>query len=80
MQNNGFRELPVYNIVEDPLMKNSSTSLYIQMVDVIAYCARQLYEPNNYMKKKGAANFYAKLDNVLNKHVSLKHPLGIIEV
>jgi hypothetical protein len=50
------------------------------MVDVIAYCARQLYEPNNYMKKKGAANFYAKLDNVLNKHVSLKHPLGIIEV
>lgn len=80
MQNNGFRDQPVDNIIEDPLMKNSSTSLYIQMVDVIAYCARQLYEPNNYMKKKGAANFYAKLDNVLNKHVSLKHPLGIIEV
>lgn len=80
MQNYGYRELLIDNIIEDPLMKNSSASLYIQMVDVFAYCARQLYEPNNYMRKKGAANFYTRLGNVLNKHVSPRHHLGIIEV
>lgn len=76
----GFRNLPINLIIEDPLMKDSSNSFFIQMVDVYAYCAKQLYEPNVYMKKKGAHHFYERLGTSLNRKASSKHQLGIVEV
>lgn len=76
----GSRNLTLDYVIEDPFMKNSAESFFHQIVDVIAYSARQLYEPNAYMKKKGATTFYKRLDPVLNKKVSPRHPLGIIEV
>ncbi|KXK56614.1 MAG: DUF3800 domain-containing protein [Chlorobi bacterium] len=77
--NTGVQNSPITHIVEDPFMKNSSTSLFHQIVDVIAYSARQLYEPNAYMRKKGATTFYSRLDAALVRQASKKHPLGIVE-
>jgi len=56
-----------------------STLLFQSNCDVIAYSARQMYEPNKYMKKKGGHNFYKRLMPVLNTAASTNNPLGIVE-
>jgi hypothetical protein len=75
----GYRNLTLDYVIEDPIMRESRNSFLHQMVDVISYCARQLYEPNVYMKKKGGHRFYERLDTVLVKQASKTHPLGIVE-
>jgi hypothetical protein len=75
----GYRNMNIQYVIEDPLLKDSRNSFFNQIVDVIAYSARQIYEPNNYMKKKGGHNFYKRLDPVINKAATAKHPLGIVE-
>ncbi len=74
------RNLPIRYIVEDPFFKNSADSYIHQIVDVIAYCARQKYEPNSYMRKKGGHNWYNKMDSILLKQASSANPLGIVEI
>lgn len=55
--NEGYRNLKLTEVIEDPVFRNSQNSLLHQMNDVVAYCLRQRYEPNNYMKRKGGHNF-----------------------
>lgn len=76
----GYRNLTLDYVIEDPVMRESRHSFLHQMVDVVAYCARQLYEPNKYMKRKGGHNFYKRLDSVLIKQAAPSHPLGIVEL
>ncbi len=76
----GSRNKTLNLIIEDPVLRNSRDSLFIQMVDVIAYTAKQLYQPNKYMKKGGRHNYYKRLDPVLNKFVTKKNVLGIVEL
>lgn len=47
----GYRNKSIRYLIEDPFMKHSYNSFYTQMIDVVAYCARQLYEPNIYEGK-----------------------------
>lgn len=75
----GYRNLPLNSIVEDPFTKDSADSLFLQMADVVAYFAQQLYKPNKYTKKANAKNFYKILDPVLLKAATKRHPLGIVE-
>ncbi len=51
-----------------------------QMNDVVAYCARQMYEPNSYMKRKGGTTFYKRLQEVALTKVSRKNNYGIVEL
>ncbi len=74
-----YRNLKIDYIIEDPNLRNSHHSLLIQMVDVVAYFVRQLYEPNAYLKKKGATTFYNRLQPVWNNKVSSKGN-GIVEI
>jgi len=67
-------------IIEDPVLRDSQYSFLHQMNDVVAYCAKQLYEPNNYMKRKGANTFYTRLGQVALKVASRKNPYGIVEL
>ena len=48
-------------IIEDPIFRDSRNSLLHQMNDVIAYCVRQNYEPNAFMKKKGWPQLLSKI-------------------
>lgn len=75
----GYRNMNIRYIIEDPVLKDSQHSFFNQIVDVIAYSARQMYEPNKYMKKKGGHNFYKRLMPVLNTAASTKNKLGIVE-
>ena len=78
--NSGYRNLTLNYVIEDPILRDSQFSLMHQMNDVVAYCARQLYEPNNFMKKKGGHNFYKRLEKVVLKVVSKTNDKGIAEL
>jgi hypothetical protein len=58
----------INKIIEDPIFRDSRNSLLHQMNDVIAYCVRQNYEPNAFMKKKGGHNYFQRLKNVVIKN------------
>ncbi|HEY8971378.1 MAG TPA: DUF3800 domain-containing protein [Puia sp.] len=76
----GARNMKLQYIIEDPVLRDSQYSFLHQMNDVVAYCAKQLYEPNSYMKRKGANTFYTRLDHVALKAVCRKNPYGIVEL
>ena len=76
----GSRNLKLEYIIEDPVFRDSQHSFLHQMNDVVAYCVKQKYQPNSYMKRKGGHNFYKRLDQVACKAVSNKNNLGIVEV
>lgn len=76
----GYRNVPLEYVIEDPVFRDSQHSFIHQMNDVIAYCVRQKYEPNKYMIKKGGHNFYKRLYNVVTKQVSTKNDLGLVEL
>jgi hypothetical protein len=78
----GARNMTLRAVVEDPVMRDSANSYFHQMVDVVAYFAKQHYEPNKYIRKKGARTFYTKfLPNVTNPHVTrYSSPNNIVEV
>ena len=75
----GYRNLPLNHIIEDPFIKDSGDSLFLQMIDVVVYFAGQLYPSNRYVKEKGARPYYQRLDPVTLKVASRRHPLGIVE-
>jgi len=76
----GYRNLPIETVIEDPFVRNSEHSYFIQIADVCAYFARQYYDPNRFVKKQGARKYYERLEPVILKEASRKHPLGIVEL
>lgn len=66
-------------IIEDPIGRDSKFSYIHQMVDIVCYFARQYYEPNKTIRKKGLRKYYIKyLDAVVNKKVSPKNVVNYI--
>lgn len=74
------RNLKLQYIIEDPVLRDSQYSFMHQMNDVVAYCAKQMYDPNSYMKRKGGTKFYTRLSNVALTVASRKNPYGIVEL
>lgn len=66
----GSRNMRLRSIVEDPVLRDSANSYLHQMADVVCYFARQFYEPNRYVRKKGIRTFYGLLGNVINPHAT----------
>lgn len=77
-QGSSYRNMTLQYVIEDPFLKDSAHSFLHQLTDVVAYCARQLFEPNSYMKKKQGHNFYGRLGPVLNPHASRSHSLHLV--
>lgn len=75
----GYRNIKLEYLIEDPIFRDSKNSLIHQICDVIAYCIRQKFEPNSYMRKKGGHNFWKRLENVSVLVVS-KSRNGIVEL
>jgi len=67
-------------IIEDPVLRDSKDTLMLQMNDVVAYCVRQKYEPNNYMNKKSGFNLYKKIEYVALKIPNNVNEYGLLEL
>jgi hypothetical protein len=77
----GTRNIRLRQIIEDPVLRDSLKSYILQMVDVVVYFARQYYEPNVYIRKKGAKTFYNFVTNITNPFVTkYVTPYNIVEV
>jgi len=80
LYNDGYRNIKLTRMIEDPVLRDSKYSFIHQINDVLAYCARQLVEPNSYMKRKGGTNFYKRLTNVHCTPVSGHSRMGIVRL
>jgi len=76
----GSRNLPITKIIEDPHSKDSAESLPIQMCDTIVYFLHQHFMPNQYLKRNRAANYFDRLQPILNRKASRTDPLGIVRL
>ena len=76
----GYRNARVLNMVEDPNFRDSADSQYVQACDLIAYLLHQQLTPNSYMRKRGGANYFQRLDPILCKVASRTDPQGIVRL
>lgn len=77
---NGYRNIPITRIIEDPSERDSRTSLPIQACDVAAYFLMQSLFPNAYIRRKNAQNYFERLKPILNSRASKTDPLGIVRL
>jgi hypothetical protein len=75
----GYRQLPLTRIAEDPNIRHSHHSYFIQAADTAAFALYQQYAPSTYVRQKGARNYFLRLDPILCK-VASKTKLGIVEL
>lgn len=76
----GYRMMPIMRIVEDPSIRRSHHSYFIQAVDVAAFAAYQWYAPSSYIRKKGAKGYFTRLEPVLCKVASTANPYGVVHL
>jgi Protein of unknown function (DUF3800) len=75
----GYRQLPLTRVAEDPNIRHSHHSYFIQAADTAAFALYQHYAPSAYVRKKGARNYFLRLDPILCK-VASRTPLGVVEL
>jgi hypothetical protein len=77
---NGYRQMPLMKIVEDPSVRDSNHSYFIQAVDSVAWAFYQRYAPSSFVRQKGAKNYFTRLGPVLSKTATRRNSLGIVEL
>ena len=75
----GFRQMPLRRIVEDPNLRPSHHSYFIQAVDVAAFAMYQYYSSSAYVRKKGVRNYFNRLNPILCK-VASRAANGVVEL
>ena len=76
----GSRDLPLTKVIEDPVHRESHHSFFIQAADVNGFFLYQKMQANAYIRRKGARNWFDRLDPVLCKVASRNDPLGIVRL
>jgi hypothetical protein len=76
----GYRQMPLTKIIEDPSVRNSEHSYFIQAVDAVAWATYQRSAPSSYVRQKGAKNYFRRLDPVLLKVATRHNQFGIVEL
>jgi hypothetical protein len=76
----GTRQIPLDTLVEDPIERNSQHSYFLQCCDVAAYLLTQKNAPNKFFRKRGARNYFDRLDPILCKVASSSDPQGVVKL
>lgn len=71
-----YKDEPIRVIIEDPILRDSRESYFIQAADCAAFLLKQSIQPSTYMKKHGGNAYLNRLDPVLCKRASDKDPKG----
>jgi hypothetical protein len=71
-----YKDEPIRVIIEDPVLRDSRESYFIQAADCAAFLLKQSIEPSQYMKRHGAKAYFNRLEPVLCKRASDKDPTG----
>lgn len=74
----GYRQILLTTLVEDPVHRDSLHSYFIQLADVNAYFLMQKLKPSKYIYKKGARNYFDRLNPILCRVASSTNPQGIV--
>jgi hypothetical protein len=74
------RNVPIENILEDPVFKESGRSYFIQLVDFCAYSLLRRERPVPSKTKYGLDMAFQLLDPILVKQATRKDPQGILRV
>jgi hypothetical protein len=69
-----YEDKPIRVIVEDPVLRDSRDSYFIQAADCAAFLLKQSILPSNYMKRHGGNAYLNRLDPVLCTRASEKDP------
>ena len=72
-----YNNQPIRVVIEDPVLRDSRESYFIQAADCVAYLLKQNLEPCGYMKRHGGNAYFGRLAPVLCRHASNKDPLGL---
>ena len=74
----GYRNLRLQRVIEDPNFRESHRSHFIQAADLCAFLLYQHLAPNAYMRKKGGSNYFSQIDPILCKVASNTNAKGIV--
>ena len=77
-QSQGARNILLQSVIEDPFLKDSEKSLFVQAADLSAYLLYQHLNPSSYIKKKSGQNYFNRLEPILCKVASRTNTMGIV--
>ena len=66
------------SLIEDPSLRDSENSYFVQATDLAAFLLYQRLAPNVYMRRKSGHNYFKRLDPILCKVASSTDPNGIV--
>jgi len=71
---------PCERIIEDPVMRNSKASYFIQLADLIAHALFRKRQQSGSLRKFNVDRLFDITDSILLKQASRSDPLGIVDV
>lgn len=71
---------PIASLVEDPIVRESASSYYVQAADLCVFLLKQFIDPSGFMKKHGGNAYFHRLAPVLCRVASHNDPLGIVRL
>jgi hypothetical protein len=71
---------PISALIEDPIMRDSHQSYFVQAADLCVFLLRQHLEPSSFIKRNGGTAYFNRLEPILCKVASRTDPMGIVRV
>lgn len=73
-----WKSIPIANIIEDPVFKQSHRSNLIQLADLCAFALLRMDKPTPPMRAIGIHDAFRILEPVCFKAANPKDPLGVV--
>jgi hypothetical protein len=75
-----FENQPVLSVIEDPIVRESQLSYFVQSADLCVFLLTQWIEPTSFMKKHGGNAYFRRLEPILCKVASSTDANGIVRL